>query len=356
MRDTVDNSDDRKRGSRDKSLVREFEERPAAIDRAPISEIVNRSGSNEPLNLLSAGSAPKAKSMSQAPKIFDRALLTRRRERAASGASAHDFLLARVAEDFAERIAIVNRTFASAINLDAHHGLVSRALRTLPNVGGMVDADLAPSLLAQCDGPTLIADAENLELPAASIDLLVSGLSLHLVNDLPGALIQIRRALRPDGLFLAALLGGDTLHELRQAWFVAEDELSGGVSPRVAPFADVRAMGALLQRAGFALPVADTDTVTVTYENPLALMRELKAMGASNMLTDRRRTPVTRALLMRAAQVYQERFANPDGRIRATFEIITLTAWVPHESQPKPLKPGSATHRLADALKPKSDE
>lgn len=291
--------------------------------------------------------------MTQAPQIFDSNLLMRRRNRQASNAAAHDFLLARVTEDFTERVAIVNRTFNAGISLDAHHGILSRSLRTLPNVRAMIDAGLATNLLAQCDGPTMIADAENLDLPPASIDLLVSGLSLHLVNDLPGALIQIRRALRPDGLFLAALLGGDTLRELREAWFVAEEELTGGVSPRVAPFADVRAMGALLQRAGFALPVADADTVTVTYENPLALMHELKAMGASNMLTGRRRKPVTRTLILRASQVYQERFGLPDGRIPATFEIITLTAWVPHENQPKPLKPGSATHSLAEALKPK---
>lgn len=289
--------------------------------------------------------------MNEAPRIFDRPLLTRRRERAASNAAAHDFLLARVAQDFAERIAIVNRTFNAGINLDAHHGLLSRSLRPLPNIGELIDADLSTAMLAQCDGPSLIADAEALALPAGSIDLLVSGLSLHLVNDLPGALIQIRRALKPDGLFLAALLGGDTLRELREAWFLAEEELTGGVSPRIAPFADVRAMGGLLQRAGFALPVADTDTVTATYETPLHLMREIKGMGTSNMLTERRRIPATRKLLMRATDIYTQRSGLPDGRVKATFEIITLTAWVPHESQQQPLKPGSATTRLADALK-----
>ncbi|MEQ1697825.1 MAG: methyltransferase domain-containing protein [Hyphomicrobiaceae bacterium] len=291
--------------------------------------------------------------MTQAPHIFDRPLLTRHRDRAAAVASGHDFLLARVAHDFAERLAIVNRTFSAGLNLDSHHGLLSRSLRPLPNVGALCDADLSTNMLAQCDGPTLIADAESLDLAPGSLDLLVSGLSLHLVNDLPGALIQIRRALKPDGLFLSALLGGDTLRELREAWFLAEEQLTGGVTPRVAPFADVRAMGGLLQRAGFALPVADTDTVTVTYQTPLHLMRELKGMGASNMLAQRSRRPVTRKLLMRAADIYAERSGLADGRIKATFEIITLTAWVPHESQQKPLKPGSATTRLADALKPK---
>ena len=182
---------------------------------------------------------------------------------------------------------------------------------------------------------------------------MVSGLSLQLVNDLPGALIQINRALKPDGLLLAALLAGETLKELREAWLLAEDEMLGGASPRVAPFTDVRELGRLLQRAGFALPVADSDLVRVTYASPLALMREIKAMGASNMLTERRRIPVTRGLLFRAAEIYQRKFGQPDGRIPATFEIITLTGWVPHESQQKPLSPGSAQVRLADVLKPR---
>jgi NADH dehydrogenase [ubiquinone] 1 alpha subcomplex assembly factor 5 len=162
--------------------------------------------------------------------------------------------------------------------------------------------------------------------------------------------VQMRRALRPDGLLLAALLGGATLHELRDAWLTAEAEISGGASPRVAPFADVRDLGGLLQRAGFALPVVDSETVTVTYADPLSLMREIKAMGASNMLASRRRQPVTRGLVLRAAEIYTDRFGAADGRVPATFEIITLTAWAPDESQPKPLQPGSAQTRLADAL------
>ncbi|MEQ1672264.1 MAG: methyltransferase domain-containing protein, partial [Hyphomicrobium sp.] len=201
-----------------------------------------------------------------------------------------------------------------------------------------------------CKGAVICADDEQLPFGEATLDLAVSGLSLHLVNDIPGVLAQLRRALKPDGLLLAALLGGETLKELRRAWLEAEAEITGGASPRVAPFADVRDLGALLQRAGFALPVADSDVVRVTYATPLALMQELRAMAASNMLVERRRVPVTRELLMRAAEIYAERFALPDGRIPATFEIITLTAWVPHDSQQKPLAPGSAKMRLADAL------
>lgn len=285
-------------------------------------------------------------------RIFDRALLARRRNRIAGDAEAADFLLSRVADDMAERLAIVRRTFALAVNLGAHHGLVSQRLHGVAGIGiaHMVNVDHARRLLDRCEGLRVVADEEALPFAAASLNLVVSGLSLQLVNDLPGALVQIRRALKPDGLFLAALLGGETLKELRQAWLAAEAEITGGASPRVAPFADVRVIGGLLQRAGFALPVVDSEIVTVTYPDPLALMREIKAMGASNMLADRHRRPVTRGLLTRALEIYGERFALPDGRVPATFEILTLTAWAPDESQQKPLAPGSAQVRLADAL------
>lgn len=288
--------------------------------------------------------------MTEPNAIFDRKLLNRRRARVAGGAVHHDFLLARVADDLDERLRIIKRDFPVAINLGAHHGPLSRRLRGLASVGTIIDVERSPELLAQCSGPRVLADEEALPFAAGSIDLVVSGLSLQLVNDLPGALIQIRRALRPDGLLLAALLGGETLRELREAWLLAEDEIEGGASPRVAPYADLRDLGRLLQRAGFALPVVDADIVTVTYASPLALMRELKAMGASNMLSARSRRPIRRATLARACEIYVERFGGPDGRIPATFEIDTLTAWVPHESQQKPLVPGSAAMRLADAL------
>ncbi len=282
--------------------------------------------------------------------IFDRSLLVRRRDRVAAGAADHDFLLARVADDLAERLAAVRRSFPAAAVLGAYHGLLGRRLRQLPGIGVVTDVEPAPRLLAQCNGPRLAADEEALPFPEQSLDLVVSGLSLQLVNDLPGSLIQIRRALKPDGLLLAALLGGATLTELRTAFLIAEEEMEGGASPRVAPFGDVRDLGGLLQRAGFALPVVDSDTVTVTYRDPLALMLELRAMGASNALAARRRRPLRRATLTRAIEVYGERFGRPDGRVPATFEIVTLTAWGPHPSQPKPLRPGSATTSLADVL------
>lgn len=283
-------------------------------------------------------------------RIFDRALLARRRRRVAATAVEHDFLLARVADELAERLSIIKRRFPLAANVGAHHGLLSRRIRGLAGVERIIDVDGTARLLSDAGDMRVVADEEALPFADASLDLVVSALALQLVNDLPGALVQIRRALKPDGLLLASLLGGATLQELRAAWIAAESEISGGASPRVAPFADVRDLGALLQRAGFALPVVDSETVTVTYANPLGLMREVKAMGASNMLAARRRQPVTRRLLMRAAEIYAERFAGPGGRVPATFEILTLTAWAPDPSQPKPLRPGSAQARLADAL------
>lgn len=288
--------------------------------------------------------------MSAPHDIFDRVLLVRRRDRVARGAAAHDFLLRRVADDLVERLAIVRRSFPLVLNLGAHHGLLGRRVREIAGVETVIDMESSAKLLALCDGPAVLADEEALPFAAGSLDLVVSGLSLHLVNDLPGTLVQVRRALKPDGLLLAALLGGATLSELREAWLAAETEIEGGASPRVAPFADVRDLGGLLQRAGFALPVVDSDTVTVHYPSPLALMGDLKAMGASNMLAQRRRKPVTRGLLARACEIYIERFGRAGGRVPASFEILTLTAWAPHESQQRPLRPGSAQMRLAQAL------
>ncbi len=288
--------------------------------------------------------------MTSSPQIFDRALLSQRLRRAAPQATDHDFLLHRVAEDFAERLLVVQRSFPSAVNLGAYHGVVSRALAGVETVGNIIDFEPEPSLLAACPGNKVAGEMEALPFAGGTLDLVVSGLALQFVNDLPGVLIQICRALKPDGLFLGAMLGGETLHELRTAWAMAEDEVLGGMSPRIAPFADLKDVGGLLQRAGFALPVVDADVVRVRYGSALALMREIKAMGASNMLVERHRKPVTRTLLARAAQIYEERFADNDGRISATFEILNITAWVPHESQQKPLQPGSAKMRLADAL------
>jgi SAM-dependent methyltransferase len=196
----------------------------------------------------------------------------------------------------------------------------------------------------------LIGDEENLPLAQESFELAVTALSLQNLNDLPGALLQLRRVLRPDGLFLGCLLGGTSLQELRTALAAAETEMCGGISPRVAPFADVRDMGGLLQRAGFALPVTDREIVTVRYPSMFGLMADLRAMGATNALAARQRKPAPKGFFLRAAEIYAQRFADPDGRVRATFEMIFLSGWAPHESQQKPLAPGSARMRLADAL------
>lgn len=285
-----------------------------------------------------------------APLIFDRKLLTRRRGRAAIVMPRHGFLLERAAEDILDRLTVVRRAFPTVLDLGAHYGLLARRIAGLPGVERVVATELAPELLSCCPRPKVLADEEALPFADAAFDLVVSALSLQHVNDLPGTLAQIRQILKPDGFMLVALLGGATLTELRQALLEAEAEVEGGASPRVAPFADVRDLGGLLQRAGFALPVADVDTVRVAYPSPLALMREVKAMGASNVLADRRSSLLRRETLVRADAIYRDRFARADGRVTATFEIITLTGWVPHESQQKPLRPGSASARLADVL------
>ena len=244
------------------------------------------------------------------------------------------FLIDRVAEDMAERLAAVLRTFDRAADLGTPTDAVRRAL------AGKVGAIAG-----------VVADEEALPFRDGSLDLVVSALALQFVNDLPGTLIQIRRALKPDGLLLAAMIGGDTLTELRQAFAAAEAEIEGGVSPRVAPFADLRELGALLQRAGFALPVADVDRLVARYDTPLGLMHDLRRMGAANALTERRRMPLRRATLKRMMEIYAERFAGADGRVPATFEIVWLSGWAPHDSQQPPLAPGSAKTRLADALR-----
>ena len=271
-----------------------------------------------------------------APILFDRPLLRARQHRALRGGAA-TFLLDRVAEDAAERLQAVLREFKSAADVGTPGDQLRNAL------AGRFGQ------LARIDLPDI--ESEPLALQPEQLDLAVSALAFQFVNDLPGVLAQIRRALKPDGFLLAAMIGGDTLTELRQSFAAAEAELEGGVSPRVAPFVDLRDVGSLLQRAKFALPVTDVDRIVVRYASAFALMADLRRMGASNVLVERRRTPTRRATLVRMAQIYSDRFADPDGRIRATFDVIWLSGWAPHESQQKPLKPGSAKASLADAVK-----
>ncbi|HEX7760970.1 MAG TPA: methyltransferase domain-containing protein [Caulobacteraceae bacterium] len=291
--------------------------------------------------------------MSAPPRLFDRALHRRRLGRAAAGYGGADFLKRRAAEDIVQRLEAIQRQFPLAVDLGARNGAFARALAASDasaKVGTLIEADLSPAMLAGRAGPRLVLDEERLPFADASLDLAVSSLALHWANDLVGALIQLRRALKPDGLFIGAILGGATLTELRQALLQAEAELAPGVGPRVSPFADAYDGAALLQRAGFALPVSDVDRVTVRYAHPLKLLADLRAMGETNVLMERPRAPLTRPILARTFEIYARKFGEGDGRILATFEIITLTGWAPHPDQQQPLKPGSAKMRLADAL------
>lgn len=281
--------------------------------------------------------------------MFDLVRLDQRRRRALAAAKpGADFLLAGAVDELLARLGVVQRSFDVAVDLMTPLPLLADGLGGMSNIGRVVRIDRLTETAGS--GPFAVGDAEALPLGGASVDLVVSALGLQTVNDLPGALAQIRHALRPDGLFLAVLVGGDTLSELRHSLAAAEDELRGGVSPRVAPFAGVREIGALLQRGGFALPVADQERITVRYADLAALLGDLRAMGATNVLAAPGGGPLNRAILARAAAIYAERFADPDGRIRATFDLVWLSGWAPHDSQQKPLAPGSARTRLADAL------
>ena len=282
--------------------------------------------------------------------VFDRATLRIRRERAARDWERSSFLKREIADRLVERLDDVRRSFPLALDLGCHGDEIATALGQRKAVGHLLRADLGLGFARRAHGPALVADEEALPFAAQRFDLVLSAMSLHWVNDLPGALIQIARILKPDGLFLGAMLGGGTLWQLRQALAAAESEIEGGLSPRVSPFADLRDAAGLLQRAGFALPVADSETIEVEYDSALALMRELGAMGESNLVAERRRGFTRRTTLLRAAEIYGERFAQPSGRIAASFEVLFLHGWAPHESQPKPLKPGTAAHRLAEAL------
>ncbi len=291
--------------------------------------------------------------MSATPRIFDRVLHRRRLDRAAPGFGAADFLKRRVADDLVERLDGINRRFGVTLDLGARDGTFGRALSESPaaaKVDLLIQSDLSARMMANAGGARVVLDEERLPFAPASLNLIVSSLGLHWVNDLVGALIQMRLALAPDGLFIGPMLGGATLTELRRSLLAAETEISGGAGPRVSPFADAPDGGALLQRAGFALPVVDTETVTVRYDHPLKLLADVRAMGETSVLFDRPRSPLSRAVLDRACEIYQNDYGEADGRVPATFEILTLTGWAPHDGQQKPLRPGSATARLADAL------
>ena len=283
-------------------------------------------------------------------RVFDRRRVRLNRARAVAGLDGADFLIREVADRLADRLDDIRRRFPLALDLGCHRGEFGRGLNGRGGIEHLVQADLSPEMAASAGGLAVACDEELLPFAEASLDAVFSCLSLHWVNDLPGALAQIRRALKPDGLFLAAMFGGETLAELRQAWLEAESEVEGGAGPRVSPFADLRDAAGLLQRAGFALPVADADRLTVTYPDALTLMRELKAMGEGNAQIERRRSPTRRDTMAAAAAIYHRRFAEPGDRVRATFQVIYLIGWAPSADQPKALRPGSAAQRLSDAL------
>lgn len=285
-------------------------------------------------------------------RLFDDRLIAANRRRALSAMTeGADFLLEIAAGEIADRLSLVERRFEDAVELHGATGLTARATLATGKIDRLERIEVAPDLTS---GAESVREAawETVPLEPQSVNLVLSPLSLHLTNDTPGVLVQIRRALKPDGLFLAAIPGAGTLAELRDVLLAAEAELYGGASPRVIPFADIRDIGGLLQRTGFALPVIDEESYTVRYDSIFPLMRDLKAMGMTNPLLGRSKKPVNRAFFMRAAELYAERYSDPDGRIRATFSIIYVSGWAAHESQQKPLKPGSAKMRLADALDP----
>ncbi len=292
--------------------------------------------------------------MSAPPRLFDRTLLAARRDRAAANFAQAQFLRDRAIGDTLETLAAINRRFDVALDMAAADGGFGRALArsdVAGKVGLLIEGELSGRLLANASGPArLVMDEEALPFGDDSLNLAVDVLGLHTVNDLPGVLVQVLRALKPDGLFIGSLFGGETLRELRACLMDAEIEVRGGYGPRIAPFAESPDLIELMRRVGFAMPVVDTDRVTVSYDHPLALMADLRVMAESNVLHDRPRKGLNRALLGRTAALYAERFADAEGRITATFEIITLSGWKPHASQQKPLRPGSAKMRLADAL------
>jgi NADH dehydrogenase [ubiquinone] 1 alpha subcomplex assembly factor 5 len=287
---------------------------------------------------------------SPAMEVFDRRAVGRHRDRAAPHLDEHDFLFREVAERLADRLDDVKRRFPLALDLGCHTGQMARLLGRRGGIETLVRCDLSPEMARRAGPFAVAADEEALPFAEERFDLVLSCLSLHWINDLPGALVQVRRALKPDGLFLAAMLGGDTLGELRTAFAEAEIAEEGGLSPRVSPFADVRDAGQLLQRAGFALPVVDADVVTVSYGDPLRLMADLRGMGESNAVAERRKGFTRRATLSAAQARYRALFGDADGRVDSTFRVLYLTAWAPHPAQQKALAPGSARTRLAEAL------
>ncbi|KCZ85336.1 hypothetical protein HAD_06625 [Hyphomonas adhaerens MHS-3] len=288
------------------------------------------------------------------PRLFDRARVARNRDRAAPRYEDYAFLKEHVSRDIADRVQDTPRRFERALDLGCHDGRLARILSGTGRVGAVEASDLSPAMVdaARAAGTDArVLDEETPSLPENRFDLIVSALSLHWVNDLPGTLVRLRQSLKPDGLFLGALFGAGTLAELRDCLMEAETEVSGGVSPRLSPLPGLKDMANLMQRAGFALPVADRDSVVVRYRDPARLLADLKGMGEQSALAPGMIRPLPRAVLDRALSLYRERHADPDGRVRASFEIVHVSGWAPAPGQPQPLRPGSAKASLADAVR-----
>jgi len=295
--------------------------------------------------------------LSNAPhQVFDRLAVRRHKERVAGKFHAYNFLFEEAANRLVDRLEDIRRSFPVAVELGAHGDLLRQKVSSPSSLDTIISVSCSTAMVPANDGLSLSADEEFLPFAPASLDLIISSGALHWVNDLPGTLVQARQALKPDGLFLANFFGGETLKELRSSLLKAEAEIEGGAGPRVSPFADIRDAGALLQRANFALPVADTEVITVSYENPLKLFQDLRGMGESNAISDRRKSFSRRATLFRACEIYLEDFAGEDGRVPATFELITLTGWAPDENQPKAAPRGSGQVSLTDVLSSQRDE
>lgn len=290
--------------------------------------------------------------MPETPCLFDQLLLRTRLKRALKKGAA-DFLLERVADDFELRLQALARSFDTVADIGTFGPHAALKLVASQHFKQIIRQAPLAEVLGTGAWQNIIGETSLVPFAPQSLDAVVSLLAFQWIDDLPGLLIQIKRALKADGLLIACLLGGQTLHELRESFARAEIECEGGLSPRVSPFADLRDIGALMQRAGFALPVVDTETITVRYQTPLALFADLRAMGGTNALIERRKTPLRRKTLLRALEIYAENYSDADGRIRATFECLWVSGWTPHESQQKPLQPGSAKARLADALNTK---
>ncbi|NVK20166.1 MAG: methyltransferase domain-containing protein [Methylocystaceae bacterium] len=285
--------------------------------------------------------------------VFDRKLVRAHRDRASKTWEDFDFLHKEVAERMCDRLDDVVRDFPMALDIGCHGGDIAEVIGQRGKVEHLIQCDLSEGMVRRADKQkaiSVVADEEFLPFGSEKFDLIVSNLSLHWVNDLPGALVQIYRALKPDGLFIATMFGIETLRELRQCLSDAELVVDGGMSPRISPFADVRDAGMLLQRAGFNLPVVDADAIEVRYENPMKLMKDLKGMGENNKVLERRKSFTKRELIMHTLQRYLDEFSGDDGRVPATFQVLYMTAWKPDPSQQQPLKPGSADKKLADAL------